>query len=798
MFERYPGTLPLTRDEIRLIRLLPGTWTDGIQCELVYDTLKNVRPYHALSYVWGSSKKTKRILLDAHPFAVTVNLESTLRNLRSQTQDTLLWVDALCINQADDLERTHQVNLMGSIYRSSKGVLIYLGDGIGRREYCQSSKLDSTAPRTTVFSNTSEDMPHIERFMQPNALHASATLEDGESDKRMQNTVNVFSFIRTLAWVEHMVDIPWLVSNNDDPDIEKALLHMFESLRRFMHAPFTPWWGRIWVVQEVVLAPKVTVVCGTVSAPWTMFAQAASQCLHHLHHCCSEKMEHLPRDLLNVLEDFGERIVDIDNLRKTFLEETTQTSSETAILEPRDCSSPDQRSLVSLLRRFRGRKASDPRDKVYALLGLVQPSSHRPPLIPDYSLSSAEVYRLAALESMYSSASLSVLTIDVARKYRQDLPTWVPDWEAPGDYGYNTRIDAMGIYDACVEYPVDPSTVTARCKALTIDGLYLDNVRDCGVVMLSDGSETFRETMKQWVSLKRRFGVISDPGDTDKALWRVFCADVMFSHPQITESGEIFRQTKDKDELMFVTWALKSKRSPFFDRKIPLRDYISATAIQWMQIIDFESAVLEGKSEDIGREFFLCFPEEKERKSIINDAISKRCSDQGQSGVSQEDWSRLVEYATLTLPETEALDWREQVKDAVASDQSWDKFLIRRNDLRESMQNRLRAWKEVPWMHVLDLGRPKLLQNLGRASKIDRIPYDVQISVVDRSIVSATKARRFFITWEGHVGLGPADLKKGDALCLLKGGRTPFILRSSDYQNLFCNNKTCSPGDLRV
>ena len=132
MFEAYPGTLSLAQDEIRLIRLLRGSWTDDIRCELVYDTLTKVRPYHAVSYVWGSPKKTKTIFVDTHAFAVTVNLESTLRHLRSQTQNTLLWIDALCINQADDLERTHQVNLMGRIYKSSKGVLVYLGDGVDR------------------------------------------------------------------------------------------------------------------------------------------------------------------------------------------------------------------------------------------------------------------------------------------------------------------------------------------------------------------------------------------------------------------------------------------------------------------------------------------------------------------------------------------------------------------------------------------------------------------------------------------------------------------------------------------
>ncbi|KAH7076022.1 heterokaryon incompatibility protein-domain-containing protein [Paraphoma chrysanthemicola] len=796
MIEAYPGKLSLGGDEIRLLRLLQGAWKDVIQCELVYDTLQNPRPYHALSYVWGSSKKTKTILLDAHPCAVTVNLESTLRHLRSEVEDTLLWADALCINQDDDLERTHQVNLMGSIYRSSKGVLVYLGDGIGRRGHCQNSKLDSIAPQKAAFFDTVQDLQHIQRLMQPNLFHASATFKDGKGDKRMRNTVDVFSFIRTLSWVDHLADIPWLASDNDDAEFREALLQLFENLRRLMHAPFTPWWGRIWVVQEVVLPPQVTVVCGTVSAPWTMFARAASQCLHHLHHCCSKKIEHLPRDFLNVLQDFGERVVDIGNLRKTYLEETTQikrTGSDTAILESRELSL-EQRSLASLLRRFRGRKASDPRDKVYGLLGLVAPNSHRPPLIPDYSLSSVEVYTLAALESIYSSASLSVLSIDVARKYRKDLPTWVPDWEAPGDFSNNTRVDALGIYDACIEYPINPDTVKARYRALDIEGLLVDIVQLSGDVMLSDSSETFLRTLEEWISLLRSVGAFDMTAKLeDKMLWRVLCADVMFLHPHHTDSDDVFRRMDHDDELMFVTWALLSKRSPFY-RNIDPWNYISAKAKEWMRLILFKMSILEGTTEDIGQNFFSLLRLEAVRKKIIDKAIRIERPDQGQRGSNNEDCTGSVNYAVLDLQKIEALVLQEHMEKMGAEGHILDATqmkLDQRAISAESQRRRLRAWKEAPWTQVLELVRQELFQRLGSTSKVVQIPYDIQVSLIDRSIVSATKARRFFMTKGGHIGLGPADLREGDALYLLKGARTPSILRSSQRMNLFCNDVMC-------
>jgi hypothetical protein len=92
----YPG-LPLKQDQIRVVRLLPGTWTEEIRCELsVADT--EVAKYRALSYVWGSPRVTRPIRLDGREYPVTVNLESAIRHLREAYKDGLeLWIDALYV-----------------------------------------------------------------------------------------------------------------------------------------------------------------------------------------------------------------------------------------------------------------------------------------------------------------------------------------------------------------------------------------------------------------------------------------------------------------------------------------------------------------------------------------------------------------------------------------------------------------------------------------------------------------------------------------------------------------------------
>ena len=134
---------PLDRnfDSIRLLILLPqgdkgrarnGTdMTDGhadeISCELEHRTLGSKPIYEALSYTWGEELVLKPIRVDGQPFFVRENLYNALQNFRLPTQRTL-WVDAICINEADIQERNYQVSLMSYIYSRAQQVLVWLGD----------------------------------------------------------------------------------------------------------------------------------------------------------------------------------------------------------------------------------------------------------------------------------------------------------------------------------------------------------------------------------------------------------------------------------------------------------------------------------------------------------------------------------------------------------------------------------------------------------------------------------------------------------------------------------------------
>lgn len=118
---------PLQKGEIRVVILRAGLSSDDIRCDLKEVDLLQPMPYEALSYVWGPTRNPKRVFLNSQEYLVTQNLAEALKELRQTDLDRWLWVDALCINQSDNLERKVQVNSMSSVYESATKVIAWLG-----------------------------------------------------------------------------------------------------------------------------------------------------------------------------------------------------------------------------------------------------------------------------------------------------------------------------------------------------------------------------------------------------------------------------------------------------------------------------------------------------------------------------------------------------------------------------------------------------------------------------------------------------------------------------------------------
>ena len=110
--------LDLAYQNIRLVKLQPAFESDSsmIKCNFQCFPLSKCPPYVALSYTWGPANSLKEIQINSRRFMIRENLWWFLQHMRLRSWRKLFWIDALCIDQSNILERNHQVNSMRQIY----------------------------------------------------------------------------------------------------------------------------------------------------------------------------------------------------------------------------------------------------------------------------------------------------------------------------------------------------------------------------------------------------------------------------------------------------------------------------------------------------------------------------------------------------------------------------------------------------------------------------------------------------------------------------------------------------------
>ncbi|PMD22177.1 hypothetical protein NA56DRAFT_688308 [Hyaloscypha hepaticicola] len=110
---------------IRLLRIISVSKTplDRVTCAFSTFDINSAPKYQALSYEWGPTSPTMVIDVMGQPARIRSNLWNFLSRLRSHGYEDYLWCDAICIDQSNDYERNHQVQLMSQIYRKAHSVL---------------------------------------------------------------------------------------------------------------------------------------------------------------------------------------------------------------------------------------------------------------------------------------------------------------------------------------------------------------------------------------------------------------------------------------------------------------------------------------------------------------------------------------------------------------------------------------------------------------------------------------------------------------------------------------------------
>jgi hypothetical protein len=108
---------------LRLHRRLPFS---KLRASLEVFTLSNVPQYEAISYRWDSRSSRRSLSINGFALQVSERVWDILDNLSSATRTRYVWIDSVCVNQADLDERSKQVALMGDIYKGASRVLACL------------------------------------------------------------------------------------------------------------------------------------------------------------------------------------------------------------------------------------------------------------------------------------------------------------------------------------------------------------------------------------------------------------------------------------------------------------------------------------------------------------------------------------------------------------------------------------------------------------------------------------------------------------------------------------------------
>jgi hypothetical protein len=348
---------------IRLIKFLPGS---NPTCQIVTVEVEKAPPYVALSYTWGSKDTPRFVLANGSEIRITANLAEAIDAIFpfARERNMMFWADSICINQADVVERSRQVRLMNTIYRSAAIVAIWLGP----------------------------------------AKHESDLAFDKmkEWKARFDQLKNDCGGSEELAVTSISSDDPFFIGSRDSEQ-QRALEALREICRR-------SWWRRAWIVQEGTIADPTRNIlfCGSRRIDWTHL-RAALQITHHATHYRTSGMS---------VDFYDGMAIRLDGFRK-------------------DREAGCNISLLRVLRLIRAYDCEDPRDKIYAALGMAMDVDEND-IIPDYEKPTSAVYRdiVDFYVSKQDDHSLDILGYvwrsarGTAFEHRpvSNIPSWVPDW----------------------------------------------------------------------------------------------------------------------------------------------------------------------------------------------------------------------------------------------------------------------------------------------------------------------------------------------------------------------------------
>ncbi|KAF7854534.1 uncharacterized protein EAF02_011709 [Botrytis sinoallii] len=320
--------------------------------------------------------KTLRICGDAKN---SINIGRKVSSKTSGKMKTrYVWIDSVCINPEDPMDRTAQISMMPKILKKARNVII----GLGKKDVFTSDAVKALKTLSLV--------PHDE--------WSNLVSLDWDCQEQYFHRLNIVP-LQLRSWL--------------------SLIAFFNR----------PWFSGIWAVQEVTIGNDVIVACGKEIIPWETISKALSFLAHTewYKELQTNRLIKFPRNALKGRRLKRHQILlnsEIGFKMAVIQLESTRAGSESTQILP---------LFRYLLRAHRYCEASDKRDIIYALLGLPRkdtlPFTRFPDVLSvDYEVAAQDIYTNVAriLLQCYGLGILSDVQDSIASI--PNLPTWVPDY----------------------------------------------------------------------------------------------------------------------------------------------------------------------------------------------------------------------------------------------------------------------------------------------------------------------------------------------------------------------------------
>ncbi|KAI3318140.1 hypothetical protein HD806DRAFT_549483 [Xylariaceae sp. AK1471] len=357
---------PLSPKHFRLLYLLPGEKNHDLQGVVVQVPYELDDAYRTLSYVWGTDKRTEELITPDGVLQITPSLNEALRRLRHRKEAILLWVDAICINQDDNAEKAQQIRLLPTIFQRAELTYAFLGDCEG---------VDAA----------------MEMLMQIRAKASWEELSTACSDTSARKSGLASN---SDDWPENLARVPASWEDRCIPLPDDAIWNSVEKMFS------CPWFRRVWVIQEVVVASHVSVVCGKWIVDWS-----------DLHFA----IEIVDREV-QVSE--SDRFLRLRSSWEPFLTLAGQREWEAR---------HHRWAFISLLENFRHVDSTLSRDRFFALLGLALDANDAE-FDPDYDSPLEEIVLRVARVFVRQGRGMQLLYRAGLNEQSHRFPSWIPDW----------------------------------------------------------------------------------------------------------------------------------------------------------------------------------------------------------------------------------------------------------------------------------------------------------------------------------------------------------------------------------